>query len=268
MPFRIAAWNINSVRLRAGLAQRLIEERAPDVLCLQEIKCRNEDFPHEAFAAFYPHMEVNGQAGYHGLATLSKAPLRRLPSQSFCGTEDCRHLAVEAQIGDHAIVLHNMYIPSGGDDPNPETNAKFRQKLIFLHNVAAWFAEDANRAPLMAMLGDFNVAPLENDVWSHKQMLNVVSHTPVEMSALERLRDAGRWIDPFRERIPPSEKLYSWWSYRARDWRASNRGRRLDHIWVTGPLARRVTAVEILSEARGWPQPSDHVPVILDLDIA
>jgi exodeoxyribonuclease III len=117
------------------------------------------------------------------------------------------------------------------------------------------------------LVGDLNVAPLETDVWSHKQLLKVVSHTPVEVAALAELQASQGWIDAARRFVPPSERLYTWWSYRALDWAASDRGRRLDHIWITPDLAPRLRRVEVLRAARGWPQPSDHVPVTVDLEI-
>ncbi len=269
MQFRIATWNINSVRLRLGLVERFVAEFAPDVLCLQEIKCRNEDFPLAALMKLgFPFIEVNGQAGYHGVATLSCLPMSRLFSQQFCGADHARHLATALPTpGGEPVVIHNVYIPSGGDIPDMEVNAKFRQKLLYLERMAGWFSEPANRSEQMIILGDFNVAPLENDVWSHKQLLNVVSHTPIEVEHLERLRASAGWVDPMRLHIPPTEKLYTWWSYRARDWRASNRGRRLDHIWVSAPLGQNVHSVTIADAARDWPQPSDHVPVIADVRI-
>ena len=117
------------------------------------------------------------------------------------------------------------------------------------------------------LLGDLNIAPLENDVWSHKQLLKVVSHTPIEIEYLEKLKLSQNWVDAVRHFIPSTEKLYSWWSYRARDWKKSNRGRRLAHIWVTPALTKHLSSASVLSEVRGWHKPSDHVPVILNIKI-
>ena len=116
------------------------------------------------------------------------------------------------------------------------------------------------------LVGDLNVAPLETDVWNHKQLLKVVSHTPIEVAALDALQASHRWVDAVRHFVPPSERLYTWWSYRALDWSASDRGRRLDHIWVTPDLSPRLRGIEVMRAARGWPQPSDHVPVTVDLE--
>jgi exodeoxyribonuclease-3 len=117
------------------------------------------------------------------------------------------------------------------------------------------------------LVGDLNVAPLEQDVWSHKQMLGVVSHTPIEVERFGRAATAGKWVDVMRRFVPETEKLYSWWSYRAADWRQSNRGRRLDHVWASPNLAGDVAMMTVVDDARGWDRPSDHVPVVVDLDV-
>ena len=117
------------------------------------------------------------------------------------------------------------------------------------------------------MVGDFNVAPLENDVWSHKQLLTVVSHTPVEVELLDALAASHGWIDTARVFTPPAEPLYSWWSYPARDWDTADRGRRLDHAWVTPALEGALRSVETLRPARGWDRPSAHVPATLTLSL-
>ncbi len=266
MTFRVSSWNINSVRLRFGLVARFLGEAQPDILCLQEIKCRDEDFPREGFVALgYPHIAVCGQAGYHGVATLSKLPLTQLPRQSFCGTADARHLGCRVVLpGGERLSVHNIYVPAGGDIPDPAVNPKFKQKLAYLETLSAWHGAREGDALL---LGDFNVAPLETDVWSHKQLLKVVSHTPVEVEALAKVQTQGPWVDLVRRFVPPEEKLYTWWSYRARDWEASDRGRRLDHIWGAGSIAGAARAARVLKGARGWDGPSDHVPVTLDFEI-
>ena len=110
------------------------------------------------------------------------------------------------------------------------------------------------------LVGDLNIAPHEDDVWSHKQLLKVVSHTPIEVEKFEAARIAGGWDDVMR-RHQPEGKIYSWWSYRAKDWAAADKGRRLDHIWATPDLAERSTGFRILRDARGWEKPSDHAPV-------
>ena len=259
---RIATWNINSVRLRLPLVAQLAEMFAPDVICLQETKVVDDSFPRGPIAALgYPHIEIRGMKGYNGVAVLSRLPFEPLESKVFCAREDCRHVAV--RVG--GVDLHSLYIPSGGDIPDPSANDKFAHKLGFLDELAAWSLALRRQVAPVAIVGDFNVAPLETDVWSHKQLLTVVSHTPVEVEKLNRAQADGEWVDAVRRFIPPDEKLYSWWSYRARDWTASDRGRRLDHIWVSPELAPRLRGASIVREARGWDRPSDHVPVLADL---
>ena len=129
-----------------------------------------------------------------------------------------------------------------------------------------WF-DEPNFRENQIIVGDFNIAPHENDVWNHKQLLKVVSHTPQEIELLNRLKQKGNWVDIIRKHIPESEKLYSWWSYRARDWNISNKGRRLDHIWASPDIAAKSTSAKILREARGWQQkPSDHVPLMAEFE--
>jgi exodeoxyribonuclease-3 len=259
---RVVTWNVNSVRLRLDLLARLATEHQPDVICLQEVKAQAQDFPFEAIRALgYGEIHLRSMKGYNGVAILSRLDLSKPAGQDWCGKEDCRHALARLPGG---IELHNFYIPAGGDIPDPETNDKFAHKLAFLDEATSWFAEGRRNGRKMILLGDLNIAPLETDVWSHKSLLSVVSHTPIEVEKLGRLQAAGKWVDAVRKIIPPSERLYSWWSYRAADWSASDRGRRLDHIWVTPALAPSVSDARILREARGWTQASDHVPVIVD----
>ncbi|MET0600271.1 MAG: exodeoxyribonuclease III [Mesorhizobium sp.] len=262
MPFTIATWNINSVRLRLPLVERLIAEWQPDVICLQEIKCTDELFPAERLAALgYPHAAVSGQKGYHGVATLARRPLDIVERRRFCSKDDCRHISTRLAIGGRSLLVQDFYVPAGGDEPDPEINWKFRHKLDFVAEMNGVTA-DAGSDGGSILVGDLNIAPLENDVWSHKQLLRVVSHTPIETEGFEAMRKAGGWVDLMRHTVPAEEKLYTWWSYRAADWRASDRGRRLDHVWSSENLVPHLDGIEVVKEARGWERPSDHVPVI------
>jgi exodeoxyribonuclease III len=265
MPASIATWNINSVRLRIGLVLDFLRQYQPDALLLQEIKCTNEQFPAKPLeAAGYPYQAVHGQKGYHGVAIVSRLPLGEVNRRTFFGINDCRHVSAVAELAGIPVTLHSLYIPAGGDEPDPEANPKFRHKLGFLDELKAWF-EEPHFARGQLIGGDFNVAPHENDVWSHKQLLRIVSHTPAETTRLDAIRTGGSgWVDLVRKHIPYEQKLYSWWSYRALDWQASDRGRRLDHVWSTADLAARSLGAEIVKPARGWSdKPSDHVPVIV-----
>jgi exodeoxyribonuclease-3 len=262
---RLTTWNVNSIRLREASLARVVETLQPDVLCLQEIKIEDDRFPADMCRRFgFEHLCVHGQKAYHGVAVLSRLPLREPRFMRWCGIDHARHAAVTLPGG---IELHNLYIPAGGDIPDREANPKFAHKLDMLAELAAWFAGRGLGAPPAILVGDLNIAPLETDVWSHRQLLDVVSHTPVEVEALGRLQLSGSFVDAVRRVIPPEERLYSWWSYRARDWEESDRGRRLDHVWVSPALAAGIRGASVLREARGWPQPSDHVPVTVDLEV-
>ena len=266
-PLRVVTWNINSVRLRHPLLKELVQALEPDLLCLQETKCPDEFFPEEPIRALgFEHQLRRGMKGYNGVAILSRLPFEaRTGDPDWCARGDCRHLAVTLDApGLGPVELHNFYVPAGGDIPDRAANPKFAHKLDFVAEATAWAA---SRGPAKGaiLVGDLNIAPLEHDVWSHKQLLDVVSHTPVEVAALTGWQQAGAWHDALRHFVPADQKLYTWWSYRARDWETSDRGRRLDHVWVSQDLAGRLSRHVVLKPARSWPQASDHVPVMVEI---
>lgn len=263
---RLATWNINSVRLRMPIVADFLNEHAPDVLCLQETKCRDSEFPAADFRKLgYSHLAINGQKGYHGVCIASRIPFDRIDRREFCGMGDARHIAVvfpEGAFGPETTTVHNFYVPAGGDEPDPDANPKFAHKLAFLDEMADWFRTMGLARDHAVLVGDLNIAPLESDVWNHKAMLKVVSHTPIEVERLNLVREAGPWIDVTRNSVPEGDKLFTWWSYRSPNWLESDRGRRLDHIWTSEALAPHIHSVEVIKAARGWERPSDHVPVI------
>jgi exodeoxyribonuclease-3 len=262
---KIATWNINSVRLRAPLLARFLKEHQPDAIALQETKVENGLFPRAAFEKLgYVHQAIHGQKGYHGVAVLSKMPFKSQGVDDFCREGHCRHIGVTFENG---VELHDFYVPAGGDVPDPDVNPKFSHKLDFLRRMESIFGKrkDGRSQPVI-LVGDLNVAPLEHDVWSHKQLLNVVSHTPVEVNLLGEAKAAFDWTDVTREFVPPDQKSYSWWSYRAADWAESNRGRRLDHIWISPALKGGLKSQTIVTKMRGWQKCSDHVPVVAEFE--
>ena len=262
MSFTLATWNINSVRLRAGLVERLMTEQAPDILCLQECKSPVDKMPLAQFAELgYTHCVARGQKGYNGVAILSKLPLEDLGEMDFAGLGHARHVAARLENG---TVIHNFYVPAGGDKPDRTVNEKFGQKLDYLTEMRDWFRD--SRPENAILVGDLNIAPREDDVWNHKQLLKIVSHTPIEVDHLGAAQDAGRWVDVTRKDIPEGN-LYSWWSYRSPDWDAADKGRRLDHIWATPDISSAASGSRILRDVRGWEQPSDHAPVFATFDL-
>ena len=261
MPTTIATWNINSVRLRIGLVTAFLDAERPDVLCLQETKSPVEKLPVEKLeASGYRVVTAAGFKGYNGVTILARGNASASDTLDFCSKGDARHVSATLPGG---AVLHNFYVPSGGDEPDRNRNAKFAHKLDFVAEMTDW--SKGLETPAI-LVGDLNIAPLEHDVWSHKQMLKVVSHTPVEVDAMTALQAAGDWVDIARLDTPEPEKLYSWWSYRSKDWALSNRGRRLDHIWCRG-MTHVPGSTRFLSSWRSAEKPSDHVPVIATFDL-
>jgi exodeoxyribonuclease-3 len=265
MTLRIATWNINSVRLRIDQVARFVAERKPDVLMLQEIKCTTDQFPRQAFIDMgLPHLNVQGQKGWHGVATASRLPIEGIPTLDVCreGHARCASVVVAG------VEMQNFYIPAGGDVADRALNPKFDHKMDFYERLTAEMARRDRKKPLV-LAGDFNIAPSEYDVWNHRYMSKIVSHTPIEVETLNRLQDAGGFADAIRDAFPEPRKLASWWSYRAQDFRKSNRGLRLDHIWTSPGLTPAVVkdTARIHDDVREWDRPSDHAPVTVDLDV-
>lgn len=265
MTLRIATWNINSVRLRIDQVARFVAERKPDVLMLQEIKCTTDQFPRQAFIDMgLPHLNVQGQKGWHGVATASRLPIEDIPTLDVCreGHARCASVVVAG------VEMQNFYIPAGGDVADRALNPKFDHKMDFYERLTAEMTRRDRKKPLV-LAGDFNIAPSEYDVWNHRYMSKIVSHTPIEVETLNRLQDAGGFADAIRDAFPEPRKLASWWSYRALDFRKSDRGLRLDHIWTSPGLTPAVVkdTARIHDDVREWDRPSDHAPVTVDLDV-
>ena len=257
---KIATWNINSVRLRLDLVLGFLQQAAIDILCLQETKTKDEFFPAGALAdAGWGYSVFRGEKSYNGVAIISRLPVEYSEHRLWAGKDDCRHICARI----NGVNIHNFYVPAGGDVADRDANAKFGHKIDFVDEMKEWFS---NNSPQKSVLvGDLNIAPLAEDVWSTRQLRNVVSHTDIEREKLTAALNDGGWVDAVREYFGPEEVLYSWWSYRARDWAASDRGRRLDHIWVSHDLAGKILATEIYRDMRAVNKPSDHVPISLTL---
>ena len=175
MKLTIATWNINSLRLRQSLLHKLMDGLQPYVICLQETKVPDVLFPEEIASAIgFGHVLKRGMKGYNGVAILSRLPIELVDnSPDWCAKDDCRHIAARLETGGEPVVVHNFYVPAGGDIPDREQNVKFAHKLDFIAEARAHFhAAPPARAILV---GDLNIAPLEHDVWSHKQLLGIVS---------------------------------------------------------------------------------------------
>ncbi len=262
----VASWNINSIRARIDIVEKFLSEERPDILCLQETKVVDCDFPTGMFRRLgYSHMILCGQRMHHGVAILSRIPIREDAEShwrhDWQANGEARHVGVQLECG---IRIENVYVPAGGDTPDRNLNPKFGQKLDFIERMTRW-SETCRRPTLL--VGDLNVAPLECDVWSHKQLLNVVSHTPIEVDGLARLQQSNEWVDLGRHFEPAPGRLYTWWSYRSPDWTKNDRGRRLDHMWATRDVAALAVSHRVYEGCRAWTRPSDHVPLLTEFSI-
>jgi exodeoxyribonuclease-3 len=246
---KIVSWNINSVRFRIEIVERFLREVQPDVLCLQETKVIDGDFPIAPFRRLgYLHNVLHGQRMHHGVAILSRIPMTEDDRLDWQANREARHVGVRLANG---FRLENVYVPAGGDVPDRDVNAKFGQKLDFVERMTRWSEA-------------LDVAPLESDVWSHKALLKVVSHTPIEVDALNALKQSNSWVDLGRHFHPAPARLHTWWSYRSADWTKNDRGRRLDHMWATDDVAKTAVAHTVFEECRSWLKPSDHVPIMTE----
>jgi len=267
MRLKIASWNVNSIRARLDAMEQFVATQKPDIMCLQETKVVDQQFPTNALEKLgYPNYELFGQKAYHGVAIFARdgIDLSEATRKQWCGIDDTRHLYCTIPGG---IELHNFYIPAGGDEPDPDVNDKFAHKLSFMTEVSKWFRKRKKAGNKFILVGDLNVAPEENDVWSHKQLLKVVSHTPVEVEHMAKMYKSHDWIDAIRHFTPAEERLYSWWSYRSKNWELADKGRRLDHVWVTPALQAQLHNSFIFKDARGFKPPTDHAPAIVEIDV-
>ena len=255
---KIATWNVNSITARLPLVKQWLEMALPDVLCLQELKCMDEKFPAEELAELGYKSEVFGQRTYNGVAIVSRSGCtdvrRGLPDDE----EGAQARLIAATIEGVRVV--NVYVPNGqfvGSD-------KYRFKLEWMQRLRRFFDKEFEKSEQVLLCGDFNVAPEERDVHDPLQWEGHVLFSKHERTALEKIREWG-FEDAFRLHHEEGGH-YSWWDYRQGSFRRNN-GLRIDHIWVSRPLARRCTEVWIDKEPRTWERPSDHTPVIGAFDV-
>ena len=258
---KIISWNLNSIRARLDHLIEILEIERPDFICLQETKVINESFPEEEIKKKKYFVIKNGMASYNGVAILSKHKPKKVEVHNFCNKPDCRHIVMTYK----SLKIHSIYVPAGGDEPNPKINSKFEHKLQFLDEMKNFFKPNRNFSTIVC--GDFNVAPYEDDVWSHKSLVNVVSHTNIEREKVLSVLNECKFQDAIRFFISPPDNVYTWWSYRSPDFTTNNRGRRLDHIWVSDDKKIKLLKAKILVDFRKRAKPSDHVPLSLEFNL-
>lgn len=261
----LATWNVNSIRTRqAHLCQWLTQEPV-DLLCVQETKVMDEAFPAEVFQALGYHCYFSGQKAYNGVAFLSLAPLtevRRgfgavLPPE-MVGDLDDQKRVIACRLGDLWVV--NLYVPNGSE-PDSE---KYLYKLRWLALLKTYLGELFTQTQHLCVVGDFNIALEDRDIHNPKGKDKHIMATPPEREALKALLALGLG-DLFR-RFTPEGGHFSWWDYRSGGF-ARDRGWRIDHIYTNAALGERAIACWIDKEPRGWPQPSDHAPVIARFEV-
>ncbi len=260
MSLKIISWNINSIRARLSHLKKILHTYNPDLICLQETKVTNEKFPKEKIKSLgYEFFYLNGIPSYNGVSIISKIKADNSSIIEWCQNNDGRHISI--LLG--KVTLHNIYIPAGGELPDPKLNQKFKHKLKFLDELISWSTSKTFKKTILC--GDFNIAPSPEDVWSHKQLKNTISHTEIERRKLNDLQKSGFWSDIIKEKIKSTDNLFTWWSYRSKNFKINNRGRRLDHIWISEDLKKEIIGVKIIDYTREWEKPSDHVPIFVEI---
>lgn len=250
--FKIATWNVNSLRVRLDHVLAWLNSNQPDVLALQETKVENQHFPEAPFKAAGYHVLFNGQKTYNGVALISRVPMQHLVTV-FPEFDDPQRRILVVTLGSLRIV--NIYVPNGAR----LDSEKYVYKLQWLKQLKAYLEQELLRHPHLIVLGDFNIAPEDSDVYDAKVWQGQVLVSPLERQALKEIITLG-FKDSFRL-FNNQPGHYTWWDYRAGAFRR-NHGLRIDHILTSNALASRCIACNIDKEIRLWEKPSDHVPVI------
>jgi exodeoxyribonuclease-3 len=248
---KIATFNCNGVRARMPVIIRWLEENKPDILGLQEIKVQTDLFPHEPFNELGYRCEVNGKKAHAGVAILSRIE----PDKSFSGFRDGDEDEYPRILGVKFGNLHviNTYIPQGRDIESEQ----YQYKLEWFVRMREMFDDFYKTRQKVLWMGDFNVAPDPSDVYDSKRIMGHVAHNPDVSEALEKVREWG-FIDLFRKFHPDEEGHYTYFDYRFRGMVEQNKGWRVDHIYVTGSLAKIAIDCYIDRDPRSWEKPSDH----------
>ena len=254
---KLATWNVNSIRAREPLVLRWLEEESPDVLCMQETKVEDSLFPVEGFSDLGYQCFLNGQKTWNGVAILSRMEPERIDLDLPGGfLEDQKRVITAIFPG---ITVVNTYVPNGGD----VTLDRFTEKLEFLERLLQYALDLSGQSPL-AIMGDFNVAPGEDDVHDPAGLEGTVCYHPEERKRLRGFLNGGM-TDIYRS-FNPEGKAYSWWDYRAAAFRR-NLGMRLDLILLNRQAKEMASSCTIQVGPRKWDRPSDHTPVVLELDL-
>lgn len=257
MNWVLATWNVNSLKVRLSHVEEWLASSGVDVLVLQEIKQVTDAFPSEVFQNAGYHSLASGQKTYNGVAVIARQePVD--PITDFPGFEDEARRILATTIGGVRVI--NLYVPNG----QRVDSEKYHYKLAWLEALQAYLEAERSRFDDIVVLGDFNIAPGDNDVYDAERWGEDILCSPKERAALNSIIDLG-FVDVFREFVP-DEKVFSWWDYRAGGFRR-NAGLRIDLILASRSLAGKCRDSYIDREPRGWERPSDHTPVVAVFDI-
>ena len=258
---KITTWNVNSLAVRLPQVLQWLDANPVDVLCLQELKLTDDKFPAEALVDAGYHAAAFGQKTYNGVAILSRTPLsdvvRNLPE-----LEDAQSRVLSATVSTPAgpVRVINGYFVNG-QAPGSD---KFTYKMAWLDALQAHVARELAAHPRLVLLGDFNIAPEDRDSFDPVGLKDTIHHTAEERAHFQALLTLGL-TDAFRLFDHP-EKTFSWWDYRMLGFQ-KNRGLRIDHVLVSKALVPLVRSCTVDRAPRKWPQPSDHAPVTVDVDL-
>lgn len=249
---QIATWNVNSLRVRLPQVLKWCETESPDILALQEIKLQDEQFPLEEINAAGYQAVFAGQKTYNGVAILSRSPATDIITD-LPGLDDPQRRLLAATIDDIRVI--NVYVPNG----QAVDSEKYHYKLNWLNQLDAFIQQQLEQYPRLVLLGDFNIAPDDRDVYDPEAWRGKILCSDAERAALQRLLDSGLQ-DSFRLTDQEAEQ-FSWWDYRMNGYKR-NLGLRIDLALISQPLCTDETRCYIDKEPRGWERPSDHTPVI------
>ena len=253
---KIATWNVNSMKVRLPHVLEWLTAHSPDVLVLQEIKQLTEMFPQDELAAAGYTSLANGQKTYNGVAVISKEEPQD-PDLELPGLDDPQRRVLAVTIGGVRVI--NLYVPNGSE----VGSEKYQYKLGWLRTLRDYLAAQMEKYENLVVLGDFNIAPADEDVYDPEKWGEGILCSPLERAALAELLDLGL-ADVFRKFDQP-EKSFSWWDYRAAMFRR-NAGLRIDLILTSDAMTKRCTASYVDREPRTWERPSDHAPVVAEFE--
>ena len=261
-PMRIATWNVNSIKQRLENIVTWVSARQPDIVCLQETKCIDEDFPRETFESLGYNVAIHGQKAFNGVALLSKLPFDEVtPGLSGDGTDPQARFLEGVVSSDSGVVrVGCLYLPNG----NPPETEKYTYKINWMNRLIAYSLERLPLEEMFILAGDFNVIPTEADAADPAAWVNDALFLPPTREKFRALTNLGL-TDAVRA-ASDAPGLYTFWDYQAGAWQ-KNKGIRIDHLLLSPRAADRLTGAGIDKHVRAWERPSDHVPVFVDLAI-